>query len=116
MTDNTGAMRSVEPSDLAALLDSLITPHDIAEIIRASAIGWEEDRKWLERARMDLRVHKATCALPNPRLDREAEYRRVWLEVAMRLYSDPSPDALPLEKCFAVADRFLAELKKRDGA
>ena len=50
------------------------------------------------------------------RPNREAEYRRAWLEVAMRLFVDPSPNALPtIGHCFSAADAFLAELKKRDG-
>ena len=52
---------------------------------------------------------------PQPKPDREAEYRRVWIEVAMRLYCVPGPETLTLEKCFACADAFLAELKRRDG-
>ena len=47
--------------------------------------------------------------------DREAEYRRVWLDVAMRYYT--STDFMGSDPCtsFIAADRFLAELKKRDG-
>ena len=52
---------------------------------------------------------------PQPRPEREAEYRRIWIEVAMRLYCVPGPETLTLEKCFACADAFLAELKRRDG-
>ena len=70
-------------------------------------------------------AHDATCSAlrrypfyaPNTdcRPPREAEYRRVWLEVAMRFFVDPSPNALPtIGHCFSAADAFLAELKKRD--
>ena len=52
---------------------------------------------------------------PQPRPEREAEYRRIWIEVAMRLYCVPGPETLTLEKCFACADAFLAELRRRDG-
>ena len=52
---------------------------------------------------------------PQPRPEREAEYRRIWIEVAMRLYCVPGPETLTLEKCFACADAFIAELRRRDG-
>ena len=33
---------------------------------------------------------------PQPRPEREAEYRRIWIEVAMRLYCVPGPETLTL--------------------
>lgn len=50
---------------------------------------------------------------PNPdcQPDREAEYRRAWLEVAMRLFT--TKNYTP-EEAFDEATDFLAELKKRD--
>ena len=56
-----------------------------------------------------------SCKPPAPDVQREAEYRRIWIEVAMRLYCVPGPETLTLEKCFACADAFLAELRRRDG-
>lgn len=50
--------------------------------------------------------------LPDPNAEREAEYRRVWLEVAMRLFT--TKNYAP-EEAFDEADQFLDELKKRDG-
>lgn len=60
--------------------------------------------------------YSSTNLKPGPVFEKnEAEYRRVWLEVAMRLFVDPSPNALPtIGHCFSAADAFLAELKKRD--
>ena len=46
------------------------------------------------------------------RPNREAEYRRAWLEVAMRLFT--TKNYTP-EEAFDAADAFLAELKRRDG-
>lgn len=45
------------------------------------------------------------------RPNREAEYRRAWLEVAMRLFT--TKNYTP-EEAFDEATDFLAELKKRD--
>ena len=70
--------------------------------------------------------HAETCSrgrngpfiqiLPDGRIERvhdpEAEYRRVWLKVAMRLFT--TKNYAP-EEAFDEADGFLAELKKRDG-
>ena len=57
------------------------------------------------------------CIMPDgtvkPGRDREAEYRRVWLEVAMQMWIKGGTSAL---QCLGSADIFLAELKKRDGA
>ena len=48
---------------------------------------------------------------------REAEYRRVWIECAMRVFTMPTPnepEGYPANRSFATADVFLAELRKRD--
>lgn len=42
----------------------------------------------------------------------EAEYRRVWLEIALRTYVNGD---CTIALSFDNANRFLAELKKRDG-
>lgn len=59
-----------------------------------------------------------SCKPLSPDIQREAEYRRVWIECAMRLYcvpGFPGSGSFILEKCFTCADKFIAELKKRDG-
>lgn len=53
---------------------------------------------------------------PQPRPEREGEYRRIWLELALRPPADSSLDELTLiHQRFDYADAFLAELKRRDG-
>ena len=47
---------------------------------------------------------------PPKREDREAEYRRLWIECAMRAWLDRD-----IKDAFAEADAFIAELRKRDG-
>jgi hypothetical protein len=63
-----------------------------------------------------------SCKLPPPDVQREAEYRRIWIERAAKCYDyevrgdrDASFSELA-ETAFVAADAFLAELKKRDGA
>ena len=51
---------------------------------------------------------------PQPRPDREAEYRRIWIEVAMRFYCSET-DFAEAGEVFELANEFLAEPKKRDG-
>ena len=49
--------------------------------------------------------------------DREAEYRRIWIECAMRVFTMSTPDepeGYQANRSFASADAFLAELRKRD--
>jgi hypothetical protein len=45
--------------------------------------------------------------------EREAEYRRIWIECAMRLFALGSSH-YDAEGCFIDADGFLAELRRRD--
>ena len=61
---------------------------------------------------------------PQPRPEREAEYRRIWIERAARLFDgdiyvemikDGTARDLAMS-AFDAADAFLVELKKRDGA
>lgn len=49
-------------------------------------------------------------AAPDPAPDREAEYRRLWIECAMRAWLDRD-----IKDAFAEADAFIAELRKREG-
>ena len=46
----------------------------------------------------------------NPAPDREAEYRRFWIECAMRAWISSH-----IKDPFTEADAFVAELRKRDG-
>jgi hypothetical protein len=49
--------------------------------------------------------------------DREAEYRRIWIECAMRVYITPterSRDGMPAGPAFDQARDFVEELRKRD--
>ena len=56
---------------------------------------------------------------PQPRPEREAEYRRIWIEMAMKIfdssYNDNSDNIYEAVGAFDAADAFLAELKRRDG-
>ena len=63
-----------------------------------------------------------SCKPPAPDVQREAEYRRIWIERAAKCYDyevrgdrDASFSELA-ETAFVAADAFLAALKKRDGA
>ena len=65
-----------------------------------------------------------SCKPPAPAIQREAEYRRVWIERAARLFDgdiyvemikDGTARDLAMS-AFDAADAFLVELKKRDGA
>ena len=56
-----------------------------------------------------------SCKPLSPDVQREAEYRSVWIECAMRLYCVPGSESLTLETCFTCADKFIAELRRRDG-
>ena len=56
--------------------------------------------------------------LPGPD-PKEAEYRTIWIECAMRRFAENTSDMAlrdSLEQSFKEADTFIAELKKRDGA
>ena len=65
--------------------------------------------------------HTLTCSRSLRHADREAEYRRVWLERAAACFDyDMRTERVEyFEECaeiaFDAADAFLAELKKRDG-
>ena len=58
-------------------------------------------------------------AAPDPAPDREAEYRRIWLERAGAIFDKESGFAsdgrCDARLAFDAADMFLAELRKRDG-
>ena len=60
-----------------------------------------------------------SCKPPAPDVQREAEYRRVWIEMAMKIfdssYDDNSDNIYEAVGAFDAADAFLAELKRRDG-
>ena len=55
---------------------------------------------------------------PQPRPEREAEHRRVWIEVASRIfvssYEDNGDNIHTSLRAFEIADDFIAELKRRD--
>ena len=56
---------------------------------------------------------------PNPdcQPDREAEYRRIWIERACVAFDGDAPNANPTDSAvyaFDAADAFIAELRKRD--
>ena len=62
-----------------------------------------------------------SCKPPAPAIQREAEYRRIWIERAAKWYDyevrgdrDASFSEIA-ETAFVAADAFLAELKRRDG-
>ena len=53
----------------------------------------------------------------NPAPDREAEYRRIWIERACVAFDGDAPNANPTDSAvyaFDAADAFIAELRKRD--
>jgi hypothetical protein len=60
-----------------------------------------------------------SCKPPAPAIQREAEYRRIWIEMAMKIfdssYNDNSDNIYEAVGAFDAADAFLAELKRRDG-
>ena len=60
-----------------------------------------------------------SCKPPAPDVQREAEYRRIWIEMAMKIfdssYNDNSDNIYEAVGAFDAADAFLAELKRRDG-
>ena len=54
---------------------------------------------------------------PDPAPDREAEYRRIWIERACVAFDGDAPNANPTDSAvyaFDAADAFIAELRKRD--
>ena len=65
------------------------------------------------------RVDGTIEPLPNPHADREAEYRRIWLERAGSIFDKESGFAsdgrCDAALAFKAADMFLAELRRRDG-
>ena len=60
-----------------------------------------------------------SCKPPAPAIQREAEYRRIWLERAGAIFDKESGFAsdgrCDARLAFDAADMFLAELRKRDG-
>lgn len=92
--------------------------HDVFEaIVRGFTYKWDYEGRYclFEKEGVDLSWPDPSPEQPPHDVQREAEYRRVWLDVAMRYYT--STDFMGSDPCtsFIAADRFLAELKKRDG-
>ena len=101
--------------------------HDVFEaIVRGFTYKWDYEGRYclFEKEGVDLSWPDPSPEQPPHDVQREAEYRRIWIERAVRLFDgdiyvemikDGTARDLAMS-AFDAADAFLVELKKRDGA